>query len=299
MNWINVKSSNTDATTTHLGAPPDQSPVLKPLRRLIMILAVLWLMMMSIAVVMWLTRPQTLPFKTVNMDVSGDSSRVTQTTLKETVMAHLHGGFFTLNRGALQNALQTLPWVQTATVKRKWPGTLNIAVTIQTPVARWQHGYLVNAQGHVFCCAATVSADASLHSIVNRVTSVIGLPAIDANDVNHPAERDEQALPQLDVPKMALPAAVNQLAELSPMINALGLTIQGLRLDGLSGWFLTLSNGMVLALGQPPLMSRVQQFVRLYPQLFAKQLHSHRVVKRVDLRYENGFSIDWATSNVS
>jgi cell division protein FtsQ len=58
-----------------------------------------------------------------------------------------------LDTGAVADRVEAMPWVRTARVERRWPGTIRITVTERTPAATLQvddtHTALVDATGRV------------------------------------------------------------------------------------------------------------------------------------------------------
>ncbi len=71
------------------------------------------------------------------------------------------------------------------------------------------------------------------------------------------------------------------------LISDIGMDIAGVGLDDRRSWYMTLKDGAVLVLGRTESEQRLQRFVRWYPHLDGGE------VERVDLRYSNGFSIQW------
>ena len=79
--------------------------------------------------VRWLLDPHTLPIKRVQ--ISGQFRHLTSAQLQEAVSGTVVGGFFTVNVDAVMRAARTLPWVDTASVRRVWPDTLRLEVAEQ------------------------------------------------------------------------------------------------------------------------------------------------------------------------
>ena len=71
-----------------------------------------------------------------------------------------------LNTGAIAARVEELPWVETASIERRWPSTLAIVVTERKPVAT-----TVNREGKV------VAVDSS-GRILGPTTSRLGLPGL-------------------------------------------------------------------------------------------------------------------------
>ncbi len=98
--------------------------------------------------VRWLLDPHTLPIRRVQ--ISGQFLHLTSAQLQAAVAGTVVGGFFTVDVEAVMRAARTLPWVDTASVRRVWPDTLRLEVTEQTPLARWGEHDLLNRRGERF-----------------------------------------------------------------------------------------------------------------------------------------------------
>ena len=70
----------------------------------------------------------------------------------------------------------------------------------------------------------------------------------------------------------------------------LGIAITRMELDERRAWHLQVGNGVLLELGRADTRERLQRFIRAYPTIFAARIEE---LKRVDLRYSNGFSVYW------
>ena len=83
------------------------------------------------------------------------------------------------------------------------------------------------------------------------------------------------------------------LAHYGQVVEALaplGLQVQQLALDERRAWSVWLDDDVQLRLGRAEPWQRLQRFVRAYPGVFDGRLAE---LKRVDLRYSNGFSVLW------
>jgi cell division protein FtsQ len=235
-------------------APPVASGAV-PLALLRWLIALL-VVAVSIAAGAWLLRvePTALPVRVVKVD--GAVHRLSAPILARTVTEHLHSGVLTQDLCALRDAVEALPWVRSASLRRVWPDRIQLAVTEHDPVARWGADGLVTADGLVFRPEAE-----SLPA---------GLPRLSANDA------------------MAPKVARNYL-QWRERLAALGLKVATLTLDPRGAWTLDLTNGLRLDLGAERVEERVGRFIRTYPQL----AEAGRA-ELVDLRYANGLAVRWA-----
>ena len=70
----------------------------------------------------------------------------------------------------------------------------------------------------------------------------------------------------------------------------LKLSVGSLQLDARRTWRVQLSNGLTLEVGRSHPVQRLERFVRVYPAILAA---GEGRVLSVDLRYSNGFAVQW------
>jgi cell division protein FtsQ len=205
--------------------------------------------------VRWLLDPHTLPIQRVQ--ISGQFRHLTSAQLQEAVAGTVVGGFFTVDVEAVMRAARTLPWVDTASVRRVWPDTLRLEVVEQVPVARWGGQDLLNRRGERF---------------------------------SPPADTLPDGLPQLQGPDGLEATLTASYYEMGKALAADGLKIMRLIQDPRRSWHVGLDNGIELRLGNDSAYSRLLRFVRLYPKVLAARATE---IATIDLRYTNGFAVAW------
>src|SRR5688572_25410197 len=62
----------------------------------------------------------------------------------------MRGNLFTLNFKSAKQAVETLPWVRTASLSRAGPHTLLVRLEEQVPLAKWGKHALINIPGERF-----------------------------------------------------------------------------------------------------------------------------------------------------
>ena len=103
-------------------------------------------------VLMWLAR---LPlFSIRGIQIEGDVSRNSVTTIRANAAARLAGNFFTMDLALSQQAFEAVPWVRRALVRRVWPNRLAVQLEEHKAAAYWHRedrdDQLVNTFGEVF-----------------------------------------------------------------------------------------------------------------------------------------------------
>ncbi|MDF1528912.1 MAG: cell division protein FtsQ/DivIB [Sedimenticola sp.] len=203
--------------------------------------------------------PAVLPLKIVRID--GDFKNLNRRTLEQAVSQAIVGNFFTVDLDRVRAEALKLAWVDQVTVRRIWPGTLNMWVEEQKPLARWGSNQLVNARGAVFTPeAASLKSD----------------------------------LPWLDGPEEQAVEVVERFKQMGSRLAPLDLAIARIVMDGRGAWTVEFTQGVELKLGNKDTEGRVTRFVQLYPRL---EQNDVRKVKRVDMRYANGVAVLWGEAS--
>jgi len=201
-----------------------------------------------------IANPQTLPIKTIQ--ITGVYQHVDHNQLRQLILPYVAKGFLWMKDSALQDQLQQLPWIYSASVKREWPSKLAINLVEQKPVARMNSNTLVNEQGDTFA--------------VDESTIPAGLPLFIS--------------PLADQQKLILDNYKTMNAILAP----LAVKIAAISLDARQSWSLQLDNGIVLILGKVDPITRLQRLVQVYPQVVGANATN---ILSIDLRYTSGVAV--------
>lgn len=223
------------------------------LRSLALLLALSAVVVAMVLLGRWLMEPDTLPLTRVRVITPLQS--VARDELREVLLPHAEAGFLALDMNAAREALETLPWVRKASLRRRWPDTLEVEVEEHQALALWNRSEVVNTYGELFESA-----------------------------------RRPEGLPQFFGPKGSESKLVASYHDMQRMLEPLTLQVRTLRLSERRAWSLELDNGLELLLGRDDEVARLLRFVRVYPQVLRSQAQG---IEWVDLRYTNGFAIRW------
>lgn len=208
----------------------------------------------------WLSAPERFPLAAVRLD--GRLIKVTEPELKQAMLPHLDRGLLGLDVERIRLAIEELPWVETATVRRRWPGTLVIGVVERVAIARWNDG-LLSERGELF------------------------RPSL---------ETFPESLPLLQGPAERASDVWARFQRLTAMLAPIELDIAVLRLDERQAWTAELRDGVVLELGVDDADAVAERFVQAFPRIGGPD---EAQLIRIDLRYPNGFALAWASAEAS
>ncbi|WP_202839032.1 cell division protein FtsQ/DivIB [Luteimonas saliphila] len=196
------------------------------------------------------------PLRTLR--VTDGLERVDTARLREALLPHAASGFFAVRLDQAQAAVAKLPWVEHAEVRKRWPDVLEVRIVEHRPFARWGEDRLLSEQGRLFPVAG------------------IDVPA---------------GLPRLHGPDARVPEVVALYNESREMFAPGGFAVAQLSLDRRESWSLTLGNGVEVTVGSQEPRLRLARFARVLPQLLSR---NSQPLQRADLRYTNGFALEWA-----
>ena len=223
------------------------------------VVLLLWLLLF------WVAHRPAFAVKRVVVDsVAGELRHVTASQVHAAVLETLNGTVLSADLQPIQQSLQAIPWVRTATVRRVWPNRLLVRIEEQRAVGAWSRGFLMNGYGEVFpglkedhtemCTLATLSGPVGSEQLVLR-----------------------------------------RARELQEWIAPAGMSLAALRLSDQYAWTAVLSGGMTLDLGRDALATstqeRVRMFVKTQPWLSQRlSLEGAPKVVYADLRYATGYA---------
>ena len=196
-----------------------------------------------------------------SIEISGPFQRVTALQIEEAISDELENGFVSANLDAIQQCIVVLPWIDQATVARRWPNRLRITVTEQVPAAVWGERGLLNVRGELF-----------------------------VNNARHiPAE-----LPRLSGPEDRSADVARRYLEVRERLIPVGLDLRRVHLNQRGAWEMTLQNGVEVRLGRRSIEPRTELFLNIVADIV---MGRGADIEYVDMRYSNGFTIGWVNGS--
>jgi cell division protein FtsQ len=218
-------------------------------------LAALAFAAIAAALLAWVARQPAFEFRDVV--VKRPLARASAAHVEAVIRDELGGTFFTMNLDRARASLAKIAWVRAVSLRREWPGRLEIDIEEHVPLARWNDGALVDVQGYVF------SADYA------------------------------GELPRFRGPDGRAREIAERYREWSATLAPLGLSLADVRLSPRGGWQLRAvgaANALGIELGRDDPSVRLARFAAAFVRTIGALDRAGTTIAQVDLRYRNGFA---------
>ena len=196
-----------------------------------------------------------VPINTVS--VTGAFSNIKKQEIEELIKPLVVGEILSLDLAPITSLLESHPWIERATVRRKWPGGLEIKVIEENPIARWGEKSFLNDRGEIL-------------QIENN-NSLSDLPLLQGN------KHSEKLL-------------IKTYRETTLLLQSENLQISELKQDDAGVWRLMLSNGLELVIGRDQIIAKIRRFLVIWKATLSSRSGD---VASVDVRYDNGVAVRW------
>ena len=207
-----------------------------------------------------LNNPENLPISRI--DLKGDRKFIKDADLQAVIEKYKQTNLYLLDTDTLRTDLETLPWVRSVTLRKAWPAHLIVGIEEQHPVAFWGRERLMNQYGEIFAA---------------ELPSMRGVFPTLYSPQDNGREMGERYL------------------EVKEWLKGLPLELSELTEDESGSWRIKIKEGPEVMIGSEDQRLRMQRFRVGFQQELAKKLNN---VRRVDLRYTNGFAVEWKKSPV-
>lgn len=193
----------------------------------------------------------------VAVDVNGEFVGDTRSNIERAASQWIGQSYFSTDLSEIKAGLEQRPWVESAAVRRVWPGRLVINIREKKPLAYWTDGRLVSRTGELFSP---------------------GNPEVAGN------------LPRLAGPDERVRDVIRMAQGMNDKLVSHGLLFAGLSLEKRGAWTLELGNGIQVVLGRDQVEQRFDRFIAVYETRLESRSDE---VSRVDARYTNGVAVQW------
>jgi len=203
----------------------------------------------------WIQDPQNLTITSI--EVKGDLNILDKQQLQPVIEPFTKTNLYLLDQKALETAIESNPWVQSASMTKIWPDKLRIKIYEQRPVAFWGDKEMLAENGEII--------KASL-----------------------PKEKDN--FPLLYSPSDKGRNMATGFLKIRKWMKDFPLKMVEFREDSRGSWQIKLQNGMTVKIGREHQEKRLRRFMVGYDHSLKNVVND---VKTVDLRYTNGFAVKW------
>ncbi len=184
--------------------------------------------------------------------VTGETQWLDQQELKNRVLQDLNNRWFITSISQIKQTAETVDWVDSVEVKRKWPSELEIAITEQQPIACWNKLALTNK------------------------AKLFGIDACLSDWINVKAKKE----------------FIKDYKSLSSTLKTLEKTLQQklvkIEINDRGTWTLQTDKQLLIVAKNEGIEARLEAWLKL---IKSGSLKVTEQFKKVDLRYPNGFSV--------
>lgn len=208
-----------------------------------------------------LNNPENLTINQV--DIQGEFKFIKDVELRNSIEQHTQTNLYLLDTEALKADLETQPWIRFVSLRKAWPDQLIIMVEEQRPIAFWGRERLMNKFGELFT--------ADLPSM-RGIFPLLYSPEDKGREMG---ERYIQVRKWLE----GLPLELTELTE-----------------DESGSWRMKIKDGPEVLIGNTDQERRIQRFKVGFTRDLADKISK---IRRLDLRYTNGFAVEWKQTPIS
>ena len=202
--------------------------------------------------------------------------------LQELVGEVINGGFFSLDIELLRQKIETLAWIDTVSLRKKWPDTLLLDIHEKQVAARW-----IVSDRTRRTIRQLKQENWNKESLISDKGVIFKTPLTREqyekyNDFAIYSTPDELSI-----------SGLKKCRNISKIMKTVNLYVRHCFQDRRRSWFLKLTNGFEVYLGRNKILQRSEILAAAYRQMLNNY---EKNIEKIDLRYTNGFAIKWKKS---
>jgi len=217
----------------------------------------------------YVLQPQRFP--TRHIDVIGDIPNSTSEQIVAAISEVSASNILLVDIAEAAEAAQSLPWVEGATIRRKWPDTIEVEVHERVLLTRWNDGQYLDQLG-----------------------TVVPMPNL-----------IDTSLPHLSGPDALAQEVLSTYQSWNRVVTNVGLEIQSVQVTERGSWAFSVTpfslvedladevaqaQTIRVIVGSTNMADRSQRFLKMYTEIFQAV---HDQVAVIDLRYPDGVAVTW------
>jgi cell division protein FtsQ len=233
--------------------------ILRPSAQQVRRIRVIATLMIIVGASLWirnlLINPAHWPIAQISIE--GQLNYVTENTLREIVHKYSQTNLYQLDDINLENDLEAIAWIKDIKLRKSWPASLVIYVEEHRPIAYWGEQQLLDQYGEIF-------------------------------EGKLPDDRAD--FPRLYSPENKGREMGEHYLQVLKWLKDVPLHLISLKEDARGSWVISFDEGLLVKIGVYDQEKRLRRFVAAYQAILSEQLDKINVV---DLRYTNGFAVEW------
>lgn len=203
----------------------------------------------------WINNPQNLTIRSV--EVVGNLEALDQQVLQPVIQPFAKTNLYLLDAAGLEQAIESNPWVYSASLTKIWPDKLVVKIHEQQPVAFWGKQAMLSQQGQI------------IKAVLPRHRGV---------------------LPLLYSPEKKGRNMASEFLQIREWMKDFPLKMVEFREDARGSWKIRMENGLEVKIGRNEHQKRIRRFMVGYRVKLKAVIDK---IQTVDLRYTNGFAVKW------
>jgi cell division protein FtsQ len=200
------------------------------------------------------------------VSIKGDFYQIEKAALELTLAPLVGSNYVDVDIKTIKNTLMAFAWVESVEVRKVWPANIEVTVIENSAIATWGSDGFVNTYGNVF-----------KPEQVKR-EYLTGLPGLNGLDK------------QSDV-------VLSTYVQLAELARGSHLKINQFSLIANSFWKIKLDQDSEILLPRGRELPSFKTFLDAYDK--GKLKRSNQIIAKVDMRYNNGFSIEYSDIQVT
>ena len=225
-----------------------------------LVLITIVLLSIGMGVVLWSNAGNRFPIRYVR--IIGSLENINLAELQNVLELVSDQGILDVNLAVVHDVSQQMEWIEKVNVRRVWPDTLELQVIEHIPYARWGSNGLLSDKGVLF----------------------------------EPGDLEEFIyLPKLEVSNQSQKQWVGHLHSLNQKLAVYKMGIASLHVESALGWSAILLNGITVVMGRKQPLIVFDRFLKALALMEEKEIAA---MKRIDLRYPQGFTVEWDSTAV-
>ena len=207
----------------------------------------------------------TSPINLKKIIIRGDFIHHSASSFRINIIPNIKGNFFTINLNTTRLALESLPWIRNATVKRVFPNQIEIYLQEHKPVAIWgsrDDFKMINVDGVIF--------DSGME------------------------DDESDKLPQFTGPVGQSNLMLSMYLKLNTILTPLKVKLKKIELSSRGSWTAMLEGGAQLELGRGSsdvILERMKQFAGTLSIVTTNFNKNITALQYADLRHVNGYAL--------